>query len=353
MRITIDYREALRAKRTGKGQWTKGFVAELLKRQVECDLLVDSDSGNTLPGATFTVFRPGIRWHFSVARYLQSLPDTALYISPTSFIVPFLVGKRVRTIPVVHDLIAWRREPHDKKAIIIEKLLLPRVLTTATHICTVSSATKTDLVDQFPFIDSASVSPIFAGPHELHPPRNTPDGKTILCAATLCPRKNQLRLIQAYTLLPSELRDAYNLVLIGARGWNDSEIVSLAQTTPGVTWKNYVSDEQYLKLLSTCTVFALPSLYEGFGMQILDALQRGIPVLTSNKGSLAEVAGEAACIADPLSTADISAKLQHMLEDSEFRRVLAEKGPSQAEAYSWTKTVDLFLDIVERAAYTT
>ncbi len=113
-------------------------------------------------------------------------------------------------------------------------------------------------------------------------------------------------------------------------------------------WQPYVPDEIYEQLLHTCTLFALPSLYEGFGMQILDALQRGIPVLTTNRGSLAEVAGAAACIVDPESVPSIAAGIEKILRNRDYRNELRRAGPEAAQRYSWARTADLFLSVTER-----
>jgi glycosyltransferase involved in cell wall biosynthesis len=108
-----------------------------------------------------------------------------------------------------------------------------------------------------------------------------------------------------------------------------------------------VSDDEYEKLLSSCTVFAMPSLYEGFGLQVLDAMQRGIPVLTSHAGSLAEVAGDAAFVVDPESVSSISDGLVKLLTRQQLRETLKHEGPKRAAQYSWKRTVDLFLEALD------
>ncbi len=119
----------------------------------------------------------------------------------------------------------------------------------------------------------------------------------------------------------------------------------MTQQTPGVEWRGYVNASGYESLLHTCTAFALPSLYEGFGMQILDAMQRGIPILTSNRGSLREVAEGAALIVDPDDVASIAKGLERLLREAGLRADLSEKARQRAELYSWRRTVDLFLGI--------
>ncbi len=285
-----------------------------------------------------------------MAREVSSSPDIAAYVSPTSYLVPFLLPRRVPCVPVVHDLIAFRHEPHERKAQLIERLTLGRVVRRAAGVLTVSEATKADLLARYPFLDPTCVTPVFAGPMCEQVPLSEPDGRTILCVATLCPRKNQERLLRAYASLPDALRLRFRLLLVGARGWDDDGIIRLARTTSGAEWRDYVPDEEYQSLLATCTVFALPSLYEGFGMQVLDGLQRGIPVLTSDRGSLREVAGDAACTVDPQSVESIAEGLTGLLESAEARDALRRAGPPAAARFSWDRTANLAWDAIRRAA---
>lgn len=341
MKIAIDAREAFSAKKAGKGQWTYGFLQELLTRNEDIAVLTDAPAMNAV------VLPKGIKWHFSAVDFLRN-NAVDLYVSPTSFITPCIIPRTVPVLSIVHDLIAFRSEKHDAKAMMIERLTMHRALKKSTHICTVSASTKSDLLEKFPDIDADTVTPIFAGPMKPEVALSQPDNKTILCVGTLCPRKNQKQLITAFASLPEALRKQWRLVLVGSRGWNDDCIVRHAQNTKGVEWKDYVSDEEYQSLLSTATVFAYPSLYEGFGMQVLDALQRGIPVLTSDRGSLSEVTKDAAFVVDPESESSIAKGLSALLQQVDIREQLRLKGPIQATAYSWKQTVDIFLEVAQK-----
>ena len=167
MRIAIDIREALAESPTGKGMWTKHVLNELEKRDVEIITFPKSDpttypTSPRLRGAGKLIPKKLI-WHWKTHLKIRSLkPD--IYLSPTSYIVPWLLGKSVPTAVVIHDLIAFDREPHDKKAQLIERLTLPRVLKTAKWIFTVSEATKNDLLKRFPKTDPGKVTIVHAGP---------------------------------------------------------------------------------------------------------------------------------------------------------------------------------------------
>lgn len=346
MHIAIDIREACKPRRTGKGQWAFGFFHELQKRRLP--LVAYTDCSPPFPLEEHVTLRHlpvmGVRWHRAVTRSLLRDAALATYISPTSYIVPWLLRGRVPTVPVVHDLVAFLPSiRHDWHASWIERVTLRQVLFSASHVLTVSQSTKQDVLARYPQFASHRVTPVFAGPLRPVPVASQPDGRTILCVATLCPRKNQQRLIQAFVRLDPSLRARTQLLLVGARGWHDQEIVSLAQSTEGVEWRSYVPDAVYEDLLHTCTVFALPSLYEGFGMQVLDALQRGIPVLTSQRGSLREVCGNAAHYVDPESVESIASGLDLLLRSDRVRADMADRAVAQSQQFSWARTVDLAL----------
>lgn len=346
--LAIDVRAAILPSPTGKGQWVRGFLHELLTRNLPVTLLSDATIPVewNLPHVLTVRFPKGMRWHFSAARFLKENRNEYLTFCPTSFIVPFLLNGAAPTVPLVHDLIAFRGEPHDRKAKILEHLTLARALASSSKICTISESTRNDLLSHHPRLDQAKITVLYAGPSQSSPAPNISDERTILTIGTLCPRKNQLLLIRAFAALPKDVRAHTRLVIAGGRGWYDRTIVAAAHDTPGVEWLGYVSDDRYRELLSTCHVFAFPSLYEGFGLPVLDALQRGVPVLTSNRGSLHEVAGEAALYIDPEDASSITAGLLSLLRDDALRTRLREAGPEQASQFSWKRTVDLFLEAI-------
>lgn len=350
MHVGIDIREACSARPTGKGRWTEGFVRELLRRHGKTSLFTNAPIpklwANEVQesGASVVVIpAKGLSWHRTVAQMLKP-SGIQRYISPTSFIVPLLVGSSVRTIPVVHDMIAFRSEPHDRRAKFIERLTLGRAVKSAERVCVISESTKADLLARYPKLDASKVRAVFAGGGELHEEQSVSDGTTIICVGTLCPRKNQLRLIRAFDRLPSPLRQRAKLVLVGGRGWNDDDIVKAAATTAGVEWKDYVPQAELETLMNRCAVFAYPSLYEGFGFPLLDAMRRSIPALTSDRGSLREVAGSAAFYVNPESEEEIAKGLESLLTDETLRASIVAEGRARRSMFTWSKTVDLFLE---------
>ncbi|MDD5025773.1 MAG: glycosyltransferase family 1 protein [Candidatus Peribacteraceae bacterium] len=348
MTVAIDVREALKSQRTGKGQWTRGFVTELISRRIPLVLLTNAPIPASWQTEHVRILRrpPGLLWHWAIARAIRADRSITHIVSTTSFIVPALLPKRIVSLPVIHDLIAFAGDRHEWKALLIERMTLSRVLAKATHILALSEATKRDLLVKFHTVNAPSVTVIGAGPTFASPTQMFSGESFILCAGTLCPRKNQLRLIRAYASLPVAVRAQHPLLLVGGRGWQDHEIIEAAHKTDGVQWKGYASQEDYARLLRSCLFLAHPSLSEGFGLQVLDAMASGVPVLISDRGSLKEVAGEAALIVDPESEVSIAQGLKKLLSDAPLRMELSRRGRERASRYSWARTVDLFLRAV-------
>ena len=353
MHLGIDIREACRERPTGKGKWTQGFVRELLTRDVRLSLFSDAsipDAWNedVKKAGAHVVQLPerGLAWHRKVAGMLKPSGIDA-YVSTVSYLVPSLAPRSVACIPVVHDLIAFRNEPHDRRAKFIERLTLRRALKRSARVWTVSEATKRDVLARYPSLDASRIHAIFAGGGDQEVPLTVADGSTIVSIATLCPRKNQLRLIKAFAALPAPLRSKARLVLVGGRGWDDDEIVRLAQATDGVSWQGYMNDAECDALLRRSAVFAYPSLYEGFGLPLLEAMRRGIPALTSDRGSLKEVAGEAALYVDPEDDASIARGLERLLTDDALRGQLIDAGRVRCVQFSWKRSVDLALETLQ------
>ncbi len=160
-------------------------------------------------------------------------------------------------------------------------------------------------------------------------------GEFALCVGTLEPRKNLPRLIEAF----SRLEGDRTLVLAGAPGWDYQDVVEAAgRAGDRVKLLGYVGPLELEALFAGATLFAYPSLYEGFGLPVLEAMARGVPVLTSNISSLAEV-GEGACLmVDPHDTAGIAQGLQDLFSDAGLRERLAAAGRAKAATYTWEKT---------------
>ena len=177
------------------------------------------------------------------------------------------------------------------------------------------------------------------------------DAAYVLYAGTLEPRKNLVRLVEAFRRRPSELAGS-RLVLAGAWGWHPSslrEAIAGAGAEGGIITTGGVTASELAALYAGATVFAYPSLYEGFGLPVLEAMRAGVPVITTRCGSLAEVAGDAAVIVDPHSADELSAALTRLLRSPEERDRYRRAGREREARYTWSRTAELTFQSYERA----
>ena len=175
--------------------------------------------------------------------------------------------------------------------------------------------------------------------------------KFFLFVGTLQPRKNIARVIEAYRSLPQGIRNEVPLVIVGRAGWQCDEIAdALASGNYGtsVFWLRHLPDDDLLAVMKAATALVFPSLYEGFGLPVLEAFAAGTPVITSNGTSLPEVAGDAALLVDPVDIASIAEAMLRLLENPELVNILREKGYVRAREHSWDRTALMTLDVYRR-----
>jgi glycosyltransferase involved in cell wall biosynthesis len=173
----------------------------------------------------------------------------------------------------------------------------------------------------------------------------------VLYYGTIEPRKNLVRLIQAWSRVAAEID--YHLVIAGRLGWKTDAILREAERSPHVkriVFPGYLEDADMPAVLSGADVIALPSLYEGFGNSISEGMACGVPVLTSDISSMPEVAGGAALLVDPLDLDSIANGLRKVLTDPTLRADLIRKGLARAKELSWTKTAEGALRVYREVA---
>ena len=198
-------------------------------------------------------------------------------------------------------------------------------------------------------------------------------GDFILFVGTLQPRKNIVRLIEAFSKVilersdripwrkedsigrfaPSRMTDFLSLVVIGKKGWMYEEILEAPKkfgVEDSVKFLDFVPDEDLPSFYKNAICFVLPSLYEGFGLPILEAMKYGCPVITSNVSSLPEAGGDAALYVDSLNVDDIKKNLESIIQSSELRNRLIKKGYEQVRKFSWEKTAREVLRVLEEVS---
>jgi glycosyltransferase involved in cell wall biosynthesis len=298
-------------------------------------------------------------WHGMAAQRASCRCDA--FLSTNSYLTAWALS--VPCGVMVHDLVAFIPEARpQRRAATIERLTIGRAVRRADRLICNSESTRTDLERLFPAaagktgVISFGAGRSFAK-HRDHAEiaavarRYGATGGFVLATGTLEPRKNLRGLIRAHSALPPDLRETYPLLLVGPRGWEDDPILCAAREAGNhVLRAGFVPDDDLAALYSGCTVFCYPSLYEGFGLPVLEAMQTGAPVITSNVSSLPEVGGDAAAYVNPYDEADIRRSLERLLCSPEERARLAERGRRQAAGFSWERSARELLAQLEPLA---
>ena len=171
-------------------------------------------------------------------------------------------------------------------------------------------------------------------------------GKYILFVGTLQPRKNIARLVEAF----SKIKNDIQLVIVGKKGWMYEDILEAPRkfnVEDRIRFLEFVSNEDLPCLYENAECFVLPSLYEGFGLPVLEAMKYGCPVVISNVSSLPEAGGDAALYFDPNNVSDIASKIELVLNDAKLKKEMIEKGYRQVKKFSWEKTARETLKVLE------
>jgi len=353
MIIGIDAREGAKKQRAGKGEYVYQIVSGLIKHnEHQFILFLDREP---LPewqkeNVKFKVFKfPVGAWQIVVFLYLEFLRPVDIYFSTTSIIIPTLI-RSVPVVTVLFDFVSFLfPRQHNRKAVILEKLLMKWAVRFSKKLIAISEHTKKDAMKLF------RINPNKIFVTHLAPSLNSNNEKIeltgkniVLFIGTLEPRKNIVRLVEAFNKLRNNGIKS-TLVLIGKWGWRSDAIKQSVENSPfkmDIQILGYIKNANKNSLYKQASVFAFPSLYEGFGLPPLEAMANGVPVVTANTSSLPEVVGDAAVLVNPQNTEEIYQALKKVLTDKDFANVLASKGYSQAQKFAWDSTIKKTLDIL-------
>jgi len=230
----------------------------------------------------------------------------------------------------------------------------------ADHILADSHSTKRDIVELFKTNpEKITVAHLAAderfynmkkadGPLTVN--GNSIESPYLLSVCTLEPRKNLLKTIEAYNLLRKSVKTSkgLKLVLVGALGWNYETLLEAIKKSPyaeDIIVTGYITEDELAQLYANAKAFVYASLYEGFGLPVLEAMASGVPVITAKNSSLPEVGADAVLYQDPHSVRSIAEGIESAIYDSKIRQDCIAKGNKQAKTFSWEKTADTTLQV--------
>ncbi len=305
---------------------------------------------------------PLVRIPLTLSRELRRHPVDLLHVQYTA--PPFAPCPVVTTI---HDL-AFEHLPEtfNRRSWMQMRLTVRMTARRAAHIITVSEYSRGDISATYGIAPRRITVTPEAASAKFFPVTNETELKRIresygiqehyiLSLCSIQPRKNLVRLIEAYSCLRGVRSEVKlpQLVLAGKRGWLDSETFRAAERSAfgsEIVFTGYVPERDLAGLYSGAICFVYPSYFEGFGLPVVEAMQCGVPVIAGNRTSLPEVVGEAGLLFDPFDTQALVRALTRVIDDSEYRAVLRSKGLERAKQFNWKTTARLTLGVYERAA---
>jgi glycosyltransferase involved in cell wall biosynthesis len=234
----------------------------------------------------------------------------------------------------------------------------------ADKIIAISRNTKNDLIKYFN-CDPAKIAVTYLGANKRFVPINDKyqtetikkkygiKNKYIFNLGSIEPRKNISGLIEAYAMLPNELKNEYDLVIAGGKGWKNSGIYNMVKQlhlTEYIAFIGFVDDDDLPYLYNEASVFVYPSHYEGFGLPVLEAMACGCPVISSNISSIPEVVGEAGILINPTDTEELKENIKKVLVDVSLAKEMSRRGIIQSQKFNWEncakKTLGIYLNAI-------
>ncbi len=381
MLIGIDASRAIRSVRTGTERYSQEIIKHLLQlptatehtwrlytdREPEPDDFALDTSQQSIIESENVELRilPAQRmWsHRALRSEVMRHPPDVLFIP--SHVVPFwpLASRLPKSVVTVHDL-GFQALPnsHTFRQRLYLKWSTAWSTSVASMVIAVSQATAADVLRYY--VDEPhKVRVVYEAAYDWNPPQQ-PEIDAVqqkyelnrpyaLYVGTIQPRKNVARMIDAYSLIVEKEKVQWDLVLAGGAGWLSEPIFDLVKASrfaARIHLTGYLPEADLPGLLAGALFFCYPSLFEGFGLPVLEAQTAGVPVLTAYSSSLPEVAGDAAILVDPTDVDAIADAMLRISQDETLRQRLIDAGYENVKRFSWDRAARETLAVLEAAA---
>jgi glycosyltransferase involved in cell wall biosynthesis len=264
---------------------------------------------------------------------------------------------------VVHDLAFLHFPSFIKRShLFFYKRYMPAFLKKAKSIATVSEFSKQDIMAHYK-TGADKITVVYSAAKEIFRPLNNEEKQAVknkytegkeyfVYAGAIHPRKNLMNLLKAFSVFKKRQQSGFKLVLAGRLAWKyDSFIENLKayKYRSDVLLTGYLDEKELANLIGAAYVMVYPSLWEGFGVPVLEAMRCGVPVITSAGSSMQEIAKEAALYADTNNYQDIADKMMLLYKDEKLRKEMISKGMNTTEQYTWNNTADLLWQSIVKA----
>ncbi|WP_226661979.1 glycosyltransferase family 4 protein [Microbulbifer aggregans] len=355
-RIAVDARP-LSIPTTGIGRYTDAIVERLVNSEHEWYLYSHQPLLREFESSPNVTVRCGnVRMSSLGSLYSQlAFPLWAkrdkieLFWSPRHHLPLRLASSMVKVV-TVHDLV-WERFPETMSRLgrQIERLLMPPSLRVADAVIAVSESTASEVTTSFPACYD-KVQAILEAPFLDISGDPGSVGDYFLFVGTIEPRKNLARLLTAYSRYQSQVTQPLPLKICGGKGWGFPELDGLIRSEglgEYVEVMGYVEDEELPTLYRNARALLMPSLYEGFGLPIVEAFSQATPVMTSSRGAMEEVAGDAGVLVDPESIDEMAVSLVALTNNTALVQDLQQRAKGRAKLFSWDRAAQQTLSLME------
>jgi glycosyltransferase involved in cell wall biosynthesis len=371
LKIAVNARFLLAGQLEGIGYFTHETLRRITAAHPEITFyfLFDRPSDPSFiygPNVQAVVLNPPARhpllWYiwfqWAVKRHLAQ-HDYDLFLSPDGYTV---LGSKTPSVTVIHDL-AFLHFPQHVGALVrlYYRFFVPRFARQSSRIATVSLASKNDLVAQYG-ISPEKIDLVFSAAKELFHPVTTAekndirnkwtDGKPyVVYVGSIHPRKNVERLLLAFELFRQKSGIDAKLLIAGRKAWQYEAVERVYKQmtyNQDILFTGRLCEEELNAVIaSSCGLFFV-SLFEGFGVPVLEGMRCGVPVVTANVSSMPEVAGSAAILVNPLDTEEIANAMQRLFTDKACMEEMVTRGYEQAKVYSWDNTAARLWDCCQK-----
>ncbi|WP_444933547.1 glycosyltransferase family 4 protein [Microbulbifer sp. JTAC008] len=355
-RIAVDARP-LSEKTTGIGRYTRALLDRMYESEHHWYLYSHKPLIGNIPNSDNIKTRySDIQWGALSSPFAQvvfpiwaRLDRIDIFWSPRHHL-PILLPLRTSKVVTIHDLV-WQRFPQtmSRLGLQLERLLMPPSLRIADKVIAVSGSTGDEILNSFSYCkDKVVVIP--EAPFLDSLCERTGERDYFLFVGTLEPRKNLQRLLEAYGQYIEIVEEALPLKICGGKGWGGvkiEEVVERLGLSEKVEILGYVNDDLLPVLYRGARALLIPSLYEGFGLPIVEAFSQGTPVLTSNFGAMREVAGNAALLVDPLDIEGMAKALARFTIEQSLIVSLQKNALIRLDEFSWDESAAQTLSVLE------
>ncbi|MBN2487180.1 MAG: glycosyltransferase family 4 protein [Bacteroidales bacterium] len=375
MNIAVNTRLLIENKLEGLGRFAHETLMRIARNHPEHHFIFIFDrkysdefiySNNITPVIAHPQARHPLLWYmffeWGVPPVLNK-HNAGLFLSPDGWLS---LKTKVPSVPVIHDLnffnnpewIEWAPRNY-------YNFFFPKFIKKAERIVTVSNYSKHDIINRFPIPDN-NIDVVYNGTSEGFSPISEQQKKEIrknytageeffLFVGLVHPRKNLERIIRAFDSFKFLTESRVKLLIIGSTKYMTADVQKAYHRSPNradIIFTGYVSDAELKKITASALALVYASLFEGFGIPILEAMHCDTPVITSSSSSMPEVGGNAVVYVDPYSVASISEAMRKVFTNTAFRQKIIEKARAQRAHFSWDKTAGLLWESIEKVIAT-